>query len=425
MQFDAGMNLLQKMRGGIMESITGVLLGVLLLAVLILLTVVLSEVKKSRRLAAMSKGPAADTVTKDELSLVAKSLADNVSRQIALLGQTVNNQTGSSRRQMEALRGAVSEEMYRVRQENAQHLGEIRTTVDEKLETTLEKRLGESFSRVGERLEQVHQGLGEMQNLAGNVGDLQRLLRNVKIRGTWGEVQLGAILSQMLAPNQFAANLKPNPNSSDIVEYAVKIPREGAEDLWLPIDSKFPLEDYQRLLDAEANGDGAEAVKARAALAARVRTEAKTIKEKYVCPPYTTDFAVLFLPLEGLFAEVLQQQQLCDSLQREYKVIIAGPTTLSALLNILQLGYQSLAIQTRTAEVWELLGTVKNEFQLFEAALAKSQKKLQEVTNSLEAANRRTRVMQRKLKNIESGEDLFDDVDEHNPLTGIEEELSL
>lgn len=396
-----------------MEWVMGTLLGVLLLAVLVLLVVVLAEIKKNRRLNTLSAGAVEASVTKDDLSLVAKHLAGNMSQQIALLGQTVNNQTGSNQQQMEALRGAVSEEMYRIRQENSQHLGEIRTTVDEKLENTLEKRLGESFSRVGEQLEQVHKGLGEMQSLAGNVGDLQKLLRNVKIRGTWGEVQLGAILSQMLAPNQFAANVKPNSNRQEMVEYAVKVPQDSDNTIWLPIDSKFPLEDYQRLLEAEESGDQSEAVKARNALCGRVKAEAKDICQKYICPPYTTDFAILFLPLEGLFAEVLQQQQLCDSLQREYKVIIAGPTTLSALLNILQLGYQSLAIRERTAEVRELLGTVKNEFRKFEESLTKSHKKLQEVSNSLEMTTRRTRVMQRKLKSIENGEDSFvDEVEE-------------
>lgn len=389
-----------------MEWAMGCLLSILLLAVLVLLVVVLAEIRKNRRLNTLSAGAAEDAVTKDELSLVAKHLAGNMSQQIALLGQTVNNQTGSNQQQMEALRGAVSEEMHRIRQENSQHLGEIRTTVDEKLETTLEKRLGESFSRVGEQLEQVHKGLGEMQSLAGNVGDLQKLLRNVKIRGTWGEVQLGAILAQMLAPNQFATNVKPNPGSQEMVEYAVKIPQDSESTIWLPIDSKFPLEDYQRLLEAEEHGDQAEAVKARNALCSRVKAEAKDIQQKYICPPYTTDFAILFLPLEGLFAEVLQQQQLCDELHGEYKVIIAGPTTLSALLNILQLGYKSLAIQERTTEVWELLGTVKSEFQKFEDSLIKSHKKLQEVSNSLEMTTRRTRVMQRKLKSIESGKEL-------------------
>ena len=377
---------------------------VLLLLVMILLLAVWVELRKNRQLTRIADKNAENIATKNELSLAAEHLSDNISRQMAILGQTVNNQTLNNQQQMEALRSAVSGEMRSIRQENAQSMAQIRQTVDEKLETTLEKRLGESFNLVGTRLEQVHQGLGEMQNLASNVGDLQKLLKNVKVRGTWGEVQLGSILSQMLSPNQFDSNIKPNPNGTEIVEFAVKIPQNNGGYVWLPIDSKFPLEDYQRLTAAEECGDMTEKGKALAALCSRVKAEANDIRQKYICPPYTTDFAILFLPLEGLYAEILQQQQLCDTLQNQYKIIIAGPTTLSALLNILQLGYQSIAIQNQAAEVWELLGTVKTEFAMFGTALAKSQKKLQELGNSLEAAGRRTRVMQRKLKNIESGE---------------------
>ena len=377
---------------------------VLLLMVMILLLAVWVELRKTRQLTRIADKNAENIATKNELSLATEHLSDNISRQMAILGQTVNNQTLNNQQQMEALRSAVSGEMRSIRQENAQSMAQIRQTVDEKLETTLEKRLGESFNLVGTRLEQVHQGLGEMQNLASNVGDLQKLLKNVKVRGTWGEVQLGSILSQMLSPNQFDSNIKPNPNGTEIVEFAVKIPQNNGGYVWLPIDSKFPLEDYQRLTAAEECGDMTEKGKALAALCSRVKAEANDIRQKYICPPYTTDFAILFLPLEGLYAEILQQQQLCDTLQNQYKIIIAGPTTLSALLNILQLGYQSIAIQNQAAEVWELLGTVKTEFAMFGTALAKSQKKLQELGNSLEAAGRRTRVMQRKLKNIESGE---------------------
>lgn len=387
----------------------------LLLLVMVMLSVVLIELRKNRQLTRIADKNVENIATKNELSLAAEHLSDNISRQMAILGQTVNNQTLNNQQQMEALRSAVSGEMRSIRQENAQSMAQIRQTVDEKLETTLEKRLGESFNLVGTRLEQVHQGLGEMQNLASNVGDLQKLLKNVKVRGTWGEVQLGSILSQMLSPNQFDTNIKPNPNGTEIVEFAVKIPQNNGGYVWLPIDSKFPLEDYQRLTAAEECGDMTEKGKALAALCSRVKSEANDIRQKYICPPYTTDFAILFLPLEGLYAEILQQQQLCDTLQNQYKIIIAGPTTLSALLNILQLGYQSIAIQNQAAEVWELLGTVKTEFAMFGTALAKSQKKLQELGNSLEAAGRRTRVMQRKLKNIESGECLPEKEDDYLP----------
>ena len=381
---------------------------ILLIIVFIFLLAVLGELKKNRELYHMANKSADNIVTKSELTMVSEQLNDNLARQIGFLGQTVNNQTLSGQQQMEALRLAVSNEMRLIRDDNNEQMAEIKKTVDEKLETTLEKRLGESFNQVGIRLEQVHQGLGEMQTLANNVGDLQKLLRNVKVRGTWGEIQLGAIITQVLSENQFASNVKPNPDRNEMVEYAVKIPQNNGNFIWLPIDSKFPLEDYQRLMEAEEQGDIAEKNKALTALFSRIKSEANDIHQKYICPPYTTDFAILFLPLEGLYAEILQQQQLCDMLQNQYRVIIAGPTTFSALLNILQLGYQSVAIQNRAAEVWELLGIVKTEFNMFGETLAKSQKKVQELSNSLEMTERRTRVMQRKLKDIETANSLKD-----------------
>ena len=381
---------------------------ILLIIVFIFLLAVLGELKKNRELYHMANKSADNIVTKSELSMVSEQLNDNLARQIGFLGQTVNNQTLSGQQQMEALRLAVSNEMRLIRDDNNEQMAEIKKTVDEKLETTLEKRLGESFNQVGIRLEQVHQGLGEMQTLANNVGDLQKLLRNVKVRGTWGEIQLGAIITQVLSENQFASNVKPNPDRNEMVEYAVKIPQNNGNFIWLPIDSKFPLEDYQRLMEAEEQGDIAEKNKALTALCSRIKSEANDIHQKYICPPYTTDFAILFLPLEGLYAEILQQQQLCDMLQNQYRVIIAGPTTFSALLNILQLGYQSVAIQNRASEVWELLGIVKTEFNMFGETLAKSQKKVQELSNSLEMTERRTRVMQRKLKDIETANSLKD-----------------
>lgn len=378
----------------ILISVVSLIFSLLVLLVLILL---LKQLKNNG--ASQKQNP--NNLTKEEMILLMRQLSDGFAKQMGLMNQNINNQTDSNRQQMEAVRTAVKNEMQQIRQENAVNLGEIRQTVDEKLENTLEKRLGESFNQVGARLEQVHQGLGEMQNLAANVGDLQKLLRNVKIRGTWGEVQLGAILAQILAPNQYEKNVRPDPNKNTIVEYGIKIPDKEREFLILPIDSKCPLEDYQRLT---ATDDPNEKNKALNALNNRIKAEAKEIYEKYISPPYTTDFAILFLPLEGLFAEVLQQQSLCETLQKKYKVLVAGPTTLAALLNVLQLGFQSLAIQARTDEIWELLGQVKSEFVRFGDALEKSRKKLKEADNALDLTSRRTRIMEKKLKDIETGD---------------------
>ena len=368
---------------------------------LVIMLFALKIIKEAK--AKNSKNQTENTATKEDIGLLMSQLADNLSVQLKFLNQNINGQTASGSQQMENLRTAVGGEMQLIRQENAETLAEIRRTVDEKLENTLEKRLNQSFSQVGERLEQVHQGLGEMQNLAANVGDLQKLLRNVKIRGTWGEVQLGGILRQMLAAEQYQANVKPNPDSGEIVEYCVKIPDDKGSFAWLPIDAKFPLEDYQRLQTAEEKGDAAEKAKALTALGNRIKAEAKDIKSKYIQPPYTTEFAVLFLPLEGLFAEVIRQTELWEALQRDYKVLVAGPTTLAALLNMVQLGFQSAAIRANTDEVWQILGQIKNEFGLFNQAVEKSRKKLQEAANSLENVGRRARVMERKLTAAQSG----------------------
>ncbi|MGI5823941.1 MAG: DNA recombination protein RmuC [Bacillota bacterium] len=384
------------------------------LAVLAVLIAVIKQLRNdSRKIAALkSREDEEKNLTKDEMGLLMRQMSANFAQQLAILGQNINGQTAGSQQQIEALRTAVGSEMRQIRQENSENLAEIRRTVDDKLQTTLEKRLSESFNRVGERLEQVHRGLGEMQNLAADVGDLQKLLRNVKIRGTWGEVQLGGILSQMLAPNQYEANVRPDPNGTAVVEYAVKIPDNDGGFIWLPLDAKCPLEDYRRLTAAEENGDRAEKAKALTALCARIKSEAKDIREKYICPPYTTDFAVLFLPLEGLFAEVLQQPDLCEALQKDYRVLVAGPTTLSALLNILQIGYRSAAIQARTDEVWQLLAEVKTEFARFGEAVAKSRKKLQEADHALEAVSRRTRAMERQLRDMETNVSERSNIDE-------------
>lgn len=300
------------------------------------------------------------------------------------------------------VRETVEQKLTFLQEDNSKKLEQMRQTVDEKLHATLEQRLGESFRLVSDRLEQVHKGLGEMQVLASGVGDLKKVLTNVKTRGTLGEIQLGNLLEQMMSPEQYEQNVATKRNSADRVEFAVKLPAgEGSDTIYLPIDSKFPLEDYQRLLDAQEEGNVALAQEAAKQLEARIKLEAKTIREKYLEPPYTTDFAIMFLPIEGLFAEVLRRSGLWEILQREYRVIITGPTTLSALLNSLQMGFRTLAIQKRSSEVWQLLGAVKTEFGKFADVLAKTQKKLQEASNTIENATVRTRAIERRLRTVQ------------------------
>jgi DNA recombination protein RmuC len=280
----------------------------------------------------------------------------------------------------------------------------MRSTVDEKLSSTLEQRLGESFRLVSERLEMVHKGLGEMQNLASGVGDLKRVLTNVKTRGTWGEIQLGNILEQILTRDQYSMNVATRKNSSERVEFAVKLPgkdEKGGEVVWLPIDSKFPQEDYQRLMDAQEQGNSVLAEEAAKAMELKVKSFARDIRDKYIDPPGTTDFGIMFLPTEGLYAEVLRRPGLCDCLQREYRIVVSGPTTLIALLNSLQMGFRTLAIEKRSSEVWTLLGAVKTEFGRFGDILDKTQKKLQEASNTIEDAARKSRSIGRKLKNVQ------------------------
>ena len=279
----------------------------------------------------------------------------------------------------------------------------MRKTVDEKLHATLEHRLGESFKLVSDRLEAVHKGLGEMQTLAMGVGDLKRVLTNVKTRGTWGEVQLGALLEQLLTPDQYATNIATRPGSKEVVEFAIRLPgRQGDEQVWLPIDSKFPIEDYERIVAAQDLADAAGMEEASKALEARIKLEAKSIRDKYIEPPHTTDFGILFLPTEGLYAEVLRRPGLSDWLQRECRVTIAGPTTLTALLNSLQMGFRTLAIEKRSSEVWLVLGAVKTEFGKFGEVLANAKKQLQTVANSIDSAETRSRQMERKLKEVEA-----------------------
>ena len=303
----------------------------------------------------------------------------------------------------ERLRISVEGRLTAIQADNASKLEEMRRTVDEKLHATLEQRLGESFKLVSDRLEQVHRGLGEMQSLAAGVGDLKRVLSNVKTRGTWGEVQLAALLEQLLTADQFAANVATRPDSGERVDFAIRLPGKGdGAVVWLPIDAKFPVEDYQRLIDAQERGELGLVEEASKAIEVRLKAEARSIHEKYVAPPHTTDFALLYLPTEGLYAEALRRPGLADTLQREWRVSLAGPTTLAALLNSLQMGFRTLAIEQRSAEVWAVLGAVKSEFGKFGEALAHTRKKLDEASNSISKAETRTRQLSRKLSEVEA-----------------------
>lgn len=331
-------------------------------------------------------------------------MAEQQKRSLDSFMQQVTRLTALNEAKLNEVRHTVELKLTELQQDNSQKLEQMRATVDEKLHQTLEQRLGESFKQVSDRLEQVQKGLGEMQTLASGVGDLKRVLTNVKTRGTLGEIQLDAILEQILTPDQYQAKVQVKPGSSERVDFAVQLPgKDDVQDVvYLPIDAKFPLEDYQRLLEAEEAGDANMAGEAAKLLEGRIKAEAKSIQEKYLNPPHTTDFALLFLPIEGLFAEVLRRPGLWESIQRDYHVVVTGPTTLTALLNSLQMGFRTLAIQKRSSEVWKLLGAVKTEFGKFGGVLEKTQKKLQEASRTIDSAATRTRAIERKLRTVEA-----------------------
>ena len=325
-------------------------------------------------------------------------------RQLAeSLGNRVRELTERNAQSIGELRAQLDAQLKALQADNAQKLEQMRATVDEKLQSTLETRLGESFRLVSERLEAVQRGLGEMQQLASDVGSLQRVLTNVKQRGTFGETQLGALLEDVLTSEQYAANVATLPDSGERVEFAIRMPgTRGEGQVWLPVDAKFPREDYERLVDAQERADVEGAQAAGNALERRVREEAKKIREKYIGPPHTTDFALLFLPTEGLYAEVIRRPGLFDSIQREQRVTLVGPTTLLAVLNALQMGFRSLAIEKRSSEVWQTLGEVKNEFGKFAVVLEKAHSQLDTVQNSIKAAGVRTRAIERRLRGVEA-----------------------
>jgi DNA recombination protein RmuC len=356
---------------------------------------VLEQARGNRAELAESIGRFARQVTAQ-----AASVAQIQNAQIDGFAQQLVRLTESNERRLAEIRSTLEEKLRALQADNAHRLEQMRATVDEKLNATLEQRLGESFRLVSDRLEQVHRGLGEMQALASDVGDLKRVLANVKTRGIWGEVQLSALLEQMLAPGQYAANVATVPGSSERVEFAIRLPGRDTA-VWLPVDAKFPREDWERLQQAHDRADAVAADEAGRALESRIRTEARRIRDKYLSPPATTDFALMFLPTEGLYAEVVRRAGLVDELQREHRVVLAGPTTLCALLNSLQMGFRTFAVEQRTSEVWAVLGAVKAEFGKFGDVLAKTKQQLQSVSNSLDTAEVRSRAIVRKLRDVE------------------------
>jgi DNA recombination protein RmuC len=352
---------------------------------------------------------------REEVSAGQKLSMDTMVRTIGEMGKSQNDQlnsiarliqelTESNRTGIEKLRSTIDAQLKHLQESNEKKLDQMRETVDEKLQSTLEKRLGQSFKLVSERLEAVQHGLGEMQNLATGVGDLKKVLTNVKARGTWGEVQLGALLEQVLTPDQYDKNVRTRGDSRESVEYAIRLP--GQDDnpescVWMPIDSKFPQEDYLKLAEAADTADGDAVRKATSALLRSVHGSAKEIRDKYLNPPYTTDFAIMFLPTEGLYAEVLRQPGLVEKIQQDYRIVVAGPTTLSAILSSLRIGFRTLAIEKRSSEVWKILAAVKTEFGKFGHVLTTVKRQLNTASNTIEQTGVRTRAMERKLRAVE------------------------
>ena len=362
-----------------------------------------SEMQSVRLLQAMEERSRDEAMRLNDLSARLDLFGDNQDARLHRVTAALDEKLSQNEARIEKMRDTLDQSVTRLQEENGKKLEEMRQTVDEKLHATLDKRLGESFSLVSQRLEQVYKGLGEMQSLASGVGDLKKVLTNVKTRGVWGEMQLGTLLSQVLTPGQYDENVAVVPHSNQRVEFAVKLPgREEGSTIYLPIDSKFPIEDYERLLNAYDTGDQAMIAAASAALQNALRVEAKRIAGKYIAPPHTTDFAIMFLPIEGLYAEALRFRGLTEELQEKYRIVAAGPTTLNALLTSLQVGFRTLAIEKRSGEVWQLLSAVKTEFGKFAGLLEATEKKLHAATESIENASRKTRTIERKLRRVEA-----------------------
>ena len=345
-----------------------------------------------------------DRSVRDEIAQFRAEMKTGAHQERAELTVSLKSFSESVEQKMTAVGQLVDEKLKHIQEDNTRQLDRMRETVDEKLQSTLDKRLSESFKQVSERLEQVHQGLGDMRTLATGVGDLKKVLTNIKTRGTWGEVQLGALLEEILAPEQYAKNVRIHENSNDVVEFAIKLPGQGQQDgdhVLIPVDAKFPVEDYQRLLAAQENADAAAVEEAAKFLETIIKKEAKDIFTKYISPPVTTDFGIMFLPSEGLYAEVIRRTALVQLLQREYHIQISGPSTFAAFLNSLQMGFRSLAIQKRSGEVWKVLGEVKTEFGKYGDLLDAVHKKLVHATDSMDDVRKRSRAIQRRLRNVQ------------------------
>ncbi len=377
-----------------------VIIAVLLLIILLLCVLLLKKNKKNdledfKKVIELSLKNTRDDIT----NTIGGKIVDNTTiQQNAITNLTQLNET-----KLENIRKSVEDRLTSIQRDNGEKLEKMRLTVDEKLQSTLEKRLSESFKIVSNNLESVQKGLGEMQSLAKGVGDLKNVFTNVKARGYWGEIQLANILEQFLTPEQYLTNVKTKAKSNDFVEFAIKLPgKNNIDTVLLPVDSKFPIEDYSRLVAAEEAGDLALIDESRKKLEMQIKKCAKDINEKYLDPPYTTDFGIMFLPTESLYCEVIRNTDLCETLSQKFRVVISGPSTFVALLNSLQMGFRTLAIEKRSSEVWELLGVVKTEFTKFGDLLEKTNKKLVEISNTMSDATRKTRTIEKKLKNVEA-----------------------
>jgi len=370
----------------------------MLLTILLVFNTILLTALFVRELTRRKDGDRVERLVREEMATNRRESAQSIH---AFTDQLLKL-TDMNERKLEKVREVVETRLQALQEDNSQKLERMRETVDEKLHSTLEKRLGESFKVVSERLEKVHAGLGEMQSLASGVGDLKRVLTNVKTRGTWGEIQLGNLLEQMLTVEQYERNVVTKQGSRDPVEFAIKLPGRDGKAVYIPIDAKFPKEDYERLLQAQDEGSAALVEEQQKAIENRIKSEARKIRDKYIDPPQTTDFAIMYLPIEGLYAEVLRRPGLHEQLQRDFRVTIAGPTTITAHLNALQMGFRTLAVEKRASEVWQLLGAVRNEFVKFGDILDKTHTRLKQASEEIESATRKSRTIERKLKDVQA-----------------------
>ena len=383
-----------------METILLIICGVLLIVVIILAIAVIRRNSNGNIEVVKSTLNSSLRETREELS---RTLGDRILESSKLQQNQLINITNLNETKLENIRKSVEDKLTVLQKDNSEKLDKMRATVDEKLETTLEKRLGESFKLVNDRLESVYKGLGEMQTLAQGVGDLKKVFTNVKARGYWGEVQLASILEQFLNDEQYVKNVKIKAKSNDFVEFAIKFPgKNDIQNILLPVDSKFPIEDYTRLVEAEESGDINLVNESRKSLETQIKLCAKAISEKYLDPPYTTDFGIMFLPTESLYCEIIKNSSLCETLSQKYRIVVTGPSTFVALLNSLQMGFRTLAIEKRSSEVWELLGIIKSEFGKFGDLLDKTNKKLLEISNTMNDATKKTRTIEKKLKKVEA-----------------------